>query len=93
MGLLSRLHRSPAAPSGPPRFDLPRALDTRSQQVSIYGGHETLEVVGESHYQRALWQIVGDEFAPRDPVRHEVVALPVPEPDNPYDAKRCSDRR
>jgi len=54
--------------------------------VSIYGGHETLEVVGESHYQRALWQIVGDEFTPRDPVRYEVVALLVPEPDNPYDA-------
>ncbi len=46
-------------------------------------GHDTLEVVGESHYQDALWEIVGG-FR-RDPVRHPIEAVLAPEPANPHD--------
>lgn len=43
-----------------------------------------VEVVGESHYQDALWRAIGS----RDPVnnrRHFVQAVLWPEPTNPYD--------
>jgi HIRAN domain len=53
-------------------------------QATVYPGNETLEVVGESRYQDALWQIVGG-FR-RDRVRFPVDAVLLPEPDNRYDA-------
>ncbi|MCW3009907.1 MAG: hypothetical protein JWO90_311 [Solirubrobacterales bacterium] len=48
------------------------------------GGRETLEVVGESFCQEALWHIVGGRCADR--VRCSVEASLVPEPTNPYDS-------
>ena len=54
-----------------------------SSDATLYPGTETLEVVGESHYQETLWALVGGTRAER--VRHETIALLVPEPDNPYD--------
>ncbi len=62
------------------------APDTRSRlvQVTLYEGSESLEVVGESHYQEALWRIVGG-LRP-EPVRFETHAMLVPEPENDYDA-------
>ncbi|HZQ63610.1 MAG TPA: HIRAN domain-containing protein [Gaiellaceae bacterium] len=56
----------------------------RGFDATIFGGRETLEVVGESNYQEALWQIVGG-FR-RDPVRHPCRAVLLPEPENPHDA-------
>ena len=50
----------------------------------MYDGDETLEVVGESHYQEALWAIVGGVRP--EPVRHETLALLVPDPENSVDA-------
>jgi hypothetical protein len=51
--------------------------------ATVYPGDETLEVVGESHYQEALWQIVGGRNP--DPVRHETYAVLVPDLSNGYD--------
>lgn len=53
-------------------------------EATLYTGSETLEVVGESHYQDALWRIVGG--LSWEHVRHHTVAVLLPEPDNPYDA-------
>ncbi|MFI7672759.1 HIRAN domain-containing protein [Actinophytocola sp. NPDC049390] len=50
----------------------------------LYGGDEDLEVVGESAYQDALWSLCGGSRGDR--VRHDVVAVLVPEPRNPYDS-------
>ena len=72
-GLLSRLLRTrPADP-------------TRDGEITaqLYDGHETLEVVGESFHQDALWKIVGGRRA--EPIRFDTHAVLVPEPDNPYD--------
>lgn len=49
----------------------------------LYPGDEDLEVVGESYRQDTLWSICSS--APGDRVRHEVVALLVPDPQNPHD--------
>lgn len=52
-------------------------------QATLYSGHETLEVVGESHYQENLWSIVGGRTL--EPVRYETHAILVPDPQNRYD--------
>jgi hypothetical protein len=52
--------------------------------ATLLRGYETLEVVGESFYQAALWQIVGG-FT-RERVREPCRAVLVPEPTNPHDA-------
>src|SRR4051794_32779100 len=52
-------------------------------EPTLFRGYETLEVVGESNYQDALWQIVGG-FR-RDAVRFSCTAVLLPEPDNRYD--------
>jgi hypothetical protein len=74
-GLLSRLfaRRRPPAP----------AAHVRDAKPRLYLGHETLEVVGESYRQEALWRIVGGRTS--EPVRYETVAELVPDPSNGYD--------
>jgi HIRAN domain len=52
--------------------------------VSLLGGHEDLEVVGELAYQDALWRLSGGTVGDR--LRCHIVAVLVPEPTNPYDA-------
>jgi hypothetical protein len=52
-------------------------------EATLFTGDETLEVTGESHYQEALWTIVGGRSS--NPIRRSVRALLVPEPTNPYD--------
>ncbi|MFC6157254.1 HIRAN domain-containing protein [Kribbella jiaozuonensis] len=52
--------------------------------IQMLGGHEDLEVVGESNYQPALWEICGRQLGQR--VRHPIVGVLVPEPQNPYDS-------
>jgi HIRAN domain len=61
------------------------AIDVRTPTIraTLYVGDETLEVVGESHYQDALWRIVGG--VREEHVRHEIHAVLMPEPDNAYD--------
>lgn len=51
--------------------------------VLLRGG-QTVEAVGESHYQEALSQVCGGKTP--DGHQHLCVAALVPEPDNPYDA-------
>jgi rubrerythrin len=53
-------------------------------EARLYGGHETLEVVGESHYQESLWRIVGGRTT--EPVHYETHAVLVPDTRNQYDA-------
>lgn len=76
MGLLDRVLRRSRAADAARR---PPAL----QQPLTLGGRETLEVVGESHYQDALWRCVGDDDGER--VRCQVQAVLVHEPKNPHD--------
>lgn len=52
--------------------------------VTVLGGRDTLEVVGESHYQDRLWRLAGGFCIDR--VRCPVTALLVPEPDNQHDS-------
>jgi hypothetical protein len=56
--------------------------------VQLLGGGETLEVVGESNYQDALWSAVGGWR--EEPIRQEAIAVLVPEEDNPYDVNAVS---
>ena len=51
--------------------------------VTLYPGGESLECVGESFYQEALWSNVGGSHSDR--VRESVIAILVPEPENPHD--------
>lgn len=75
MGLLDRIRgRSPRAEGAWPLIAAPTV---------VLGGRETLEVVGESHYQTALWRCVGGDDGGR--VHCEVHATLVPEPTNPQD--------
>ena len=56
----------------------------------LYDGDEDLEVVGEASYQDALWSHCG---APQgDRVRYDIVAVLVPEPQNPHDGNAISVR-
>ena len=76
MGLFDRLFGKSTSP-------VPKTAPGAYVEATLYTGGETLEVVGESHYQDTLWQIVG---GPSDEhVRHYTVAVLLPEPDNPYD--------
>jgi len=52
--------------------------------VHTLHGLETLEVVGESHYQDHLWHLVGGFTT--EHVRAPILALLIPEPSNPHDA-------
>jgi HIRAN domain len=74
-GLLNRFFRA--------RTPLNEAARIGTVEATLYAGHETLEVVGESHYQEALWHIVGGRRP--DPIRHETYAILVPDPSNRYD--------
>jgi hypothetical protein len=49
----------------------------------VLGGRANLEVVGESHYQGALWRLCGGTLG--DEVLCDIIAVLVPEPTNPYD--------
>ncbi|HET9893285.1 MAG TPA: hypothetical protein VFQ42_22595, partial [Mycobacterium sp.] len=60
----------------------------RVSPVAVHGGHENLDVVGESHYQDSLWRIVGG--APPDRVDAPVVAVLKAETDNPFDVNAIS---
>jgi hypothetical protein len=64
---------------GRPRAD----LSAEAVEATLLRGDETLEVVGESAYQEALWMIVGGRS--REPIRHPVRARLLPEPTNDHD--------
>ena len=58
-------------------------------RATLYRGSETLNVVGESHYQDNLWNVVGSEPS-EVRVRHGCVAILIAEEDNPYDVNAIS---
>ena len=53
--------------------------------VTMYQGHDRLNVVGESYHQDSLWVIVGGPKT-SSRVLHQDTAILVPEGDNQYDA-------
>ena len=84
MGLLDRILKRrggadrPATASTSASAEPPPAINV----VLLRGSHD-LEVVGESHYQDALWRVAGGRTAER--VRADVQVVLLAEPDNPYD--------
>jgi len=52
--------------------------------ATVLPGRETLEVVGESHYQEDLWELAGGRSVDR--IRCAVTAVLVPEPENEHDS-------
>ena len=84
MTLFDRIFRRarPIEPLPSPSIEHVRSAGPRDR--FLLEGHETLEVVGESHYQDALWRLVGGNNGER--VRYDVQAVLEPEPTNPYDA-------
>ncbi len=77
MGLLDRLRGGRRGSSGPAR------VETTAVSVSLLGGQDDLEVVGERAYQDVLWDLSGGTVGDR--IRRHIVAVLVPEPTNPYD--------
>lgn len=55
-------------------------------EVALLEGREDLEVVGESHYQDNLWQLVGSRRRPGVHMRSDVHGVLVAEQGNPHDA-------
>lgn len=60
----------------------------RSVEVTLLSGGQSLEVVGESYRQDALWSIVGGRT--HEHVRQDVVAVLVPETANAHDPNAIS---
>src|SRR4051794_15864962 len=85
MGFLDRLRASRSSTGSEQQ---PPARTTATVAAQVFVGDEDLEVVGEASYQDALWSICqGAEGAQ---VHQQVVAVLVPEPQNPYDANAIS---
>ena len=82
MGLLDRLRRASEQAVAPPR-------QATTVEAHLFGGEDDLEIVGEASYQRALWAICRSVEGER--VRHQIVAVLVPEPDNPHDANAIAE--
>src|SRR5436309_8378826 len=78
MGLLDRLGGGRRESSAPTRHE------ATAVSVSLLGGQDDLEVVGELAYQDALWRLSGGTLGER--IRRQILAVLVPEPTNPYDA-------
>jgi hypothetical protein len=82
MGILERFRMTrrsthEASSSGAPKIS-----------AHLHQGTEDLEVVGEASYQDALWALSGHRLGDR--VRCDVIAVLVPQPQNPYDANAIS---
>lgn len=63
-------------------------LPATTTSAYLRRGDDNLEVVGEASYQDALWAICGG--TPGDRIRHQVVAVLIPEPENAYDSQAIS---
>jgi hypothetical protein len=88
MGFLKRLlKQSGAATPHRPDADQPRWQPGTRLEVALYEGETDLEVVGESHYQDQLWQLVG---ASDEQVRVDIYGILVAETDNEYDPNAVS---
>src|SRR5690348_6253660 len=77
MGLLERLRAARRGSLGPVQ------VEATAVSVSLLGGQDDLEVVGELAYQNALWRLSGGTLGDR--IRCQILAVLVPEPTNPFD--------
>src|SRR5260370_25977022 len=77
MGLLDRLR-------GGRRSLVSAQVEPLAAPVSLLGGQDDLEVVGELAYQAALWRLCGGTVGGKG--RPDIVPGLVPKPPNPYDA-------
>lgn len=84
MGLLDRLLGKPDLAKQRPVAFPPRSAPVKTAVASLLTGDDELEVVGESNYQPELWAACGGRVGDR--IRHSVVAVLVPEPQNAHDA-------
>lgn len=81
MGLLNRLRGSHGA-------SVSVQAEPFTMPVFLFGGQDDLEVVGESAHQDFLWRSCGATVGER--VRYNIIAVLVPEPNNPYDENAVS---
>lgn len=88
MGFLERLRARRVAPVSEREPPMSEQDKTKTVPVSVLGGRETLEVVGESYRQDALWRLSGRPQGER--VRCGITAVLVPEPTNPVDPNAIS---
>ena len=89
VGLLDRIFNRHGATSRPAPTPAPTLVEVVPAAASVLlGGRHDLEVVGESHYQDALWRVAGGRTTER--VRVETEAMLVREPDNPHDSNAIS---
>jgi hypothetical protein len=86
MGLLDRIRRGRNRDIEQPA--IAQTPTNETVKAHVRPGAEDLEVVGESAYQDALWNICGGRQG--DQIRCPIVAVLVPEPTNPYDANAIS---
>jgi hypothetical protein len=77
--------RNELDPAGTAVLDERPAWMVDGMQATLLEGNENLAIVGESHYQDNLWRLAGREADRSAPVRIEVTAILVAEPNNPYD--------
>lgn len=88
MGFLDRFKAARTSSTATPGAPSPASVRSTTVSAHVHTGDDDLEVVGEANYQTALWAICGGAHGDR--VRHRVVAVLVPEPENPYDANAIS---
>lgn len=81
MGLFDRLKAARDPARG--RRDTSPAPGVTTVSAHLLSGDDDLEIVGEASYQDALWAICNGSVGDR--IRHQVVAVLVPEPHNPHD--------
>ncbi len=84
MSLFDRIRGRPTLASAAPAAQ----PGPSTMLAHLLGGADGLEVVGESNYQNPLWAISGGCIGDR--IRHKVVAVLVPQPDNPHDPNTIS---
>jgi hypothetical protein len=93
MGLFRKLFGSggpsPYQPEVAHHDDQPPWRPGTRIEVQVYEGRTGLEVVGESHYQDALWRLVGSTPG-HDRVLVDVYGVLVAESDNEYDPNAVS---
>src|SRR5665648_1017206 len=85
LGLLRKLFggQRPTQPRVESTSQRRPAWMTDEMSVILFEGRDMLEVVGESHYQEEIQSVVRH-------IGREVVAVLVPEPENPYDSSAVS---
>jgi hypothetical protein len=88
MGLLDRFKSARGSAATPEKTPPPSSAQVMTVSAHLHTGDEDLKIVGEANYQEALWAICGGSVGDR--IRHRVVAVVIPEPENPHDENAIS---